>query len=130
MALTLTLPAWRHLPREARDTLFLLAVIGWTVMPHVSHLPVWCSLLTVGVLVWRAWLAVTNGPLPNRWVIATAGSKYASPVPPWSTVAELVDGLVDLSVHVAPPSVLSETTTSYNPAPAGEFRLSCQTDTR
>ena len=26
------------LPREARDTLFLLAVIGWVVLPHVAHL--------------------------------------------------------------------------------------------
>ena len=34
---------WRRLPRDARDTLFLLAVIGWTVLPHVGHLPAWCS---------------------------------------------------------------------------------------
>jgi hypothetical protein len=25
--------AWRHLPRDARDTLFQLAVIGWTLLP-------------------------------------------------------------------------------------------------
>ena len=31
------------LPREARDTLFLLAVIAWIVMPQVSHLPAWCT---------------------------------------------------------------------------------------
>ena len=29
-------PGWRHLPREARDTLFLLGVIAWTVLPHVG----------------------------------------------------------------------------------------------
>lgn len=76
-----SLPRWRglrHLPREARDTLFLLAVIAWTVLPHVGHLPLWCSLLTATVLVWRAWLAATNAPLPGRWlpvavlVVATA----------------------------------------------------------
>ena len=33
-------PGWSHLPRDARDTLFLLFVIGWTVLPHASHLPV------------------------------------------------------------------------------------------
>ena len=60
---------WRHLPREARDTLFLLAVIGWTVLPHVSHLPVWCSALTAAVLAWRARLALTNAALPGRWVL-------------------------------------------------------------
>ena len=27
-------PGWSRLPREARDTLFLLAVIAWTVLPH------------------------------------------------------------------------------------------------
>lgn len=60
------LPRW---PRETRDTLFLLAVIGWTVLPHASHLPAWCSALTAGVLCWRAWLAVKLGPLPGRWVL-------------------------------------------------------------
>ena len=59
---------WRHLPREARDTLFLLAVIGWTVLPHVSHLPPWCTVLTGVVLAWRARLALTNAPLPGRWI--------------------------------------------------------------
>ncbi|HET6827931.1 MAG TPA: DUF3488 and transglutaminase-like domain-containing protein [Ramlibacter sp.] len=55
------------LPREARDMLFLLAVIGWVVLPHVSHLPLWCSLFTAGILVWRGTLAVRSRPLPNRW---------------------------------------------------------------
>ena len=58
-----------HWPRETRDTLFLLAVIAWTVLPHVSHLPVWCTVLTAGVLAWRARLAVTLAPLPGRWVL-------------------------------------------------------------
>ena len=60
---------WHHLPREARDTLFLLAVIGWTVLPHVSHLPLWCSALTGVVLMWRARLALANAALPGRWVL-------------------------------------------------------------
>jgi transglutaminase-like putative cysteine protease len=58
---------WGALPREARDTLFLLAVIAWTVLPHVGHLPLWCSLLTAAVLAWRARLAMTQAALPNRW---------------------------------------------------------------
>jgi transglutaminase-like putative cysteine protease len=64
-----TWPGWRNLPRDARDTLFLLAVIGWTVLPHVSHLPLWCSSLTAAVLLWRARLAIANAPLPGRWVL-------------------------------------------------------------
>ena len=59
-------PGWRHLPRETRDTLFLLAVIAWTVLPHVPRLPLWCSLFTGVVLLWRARLAITSAPLPNR----------------------------------------------------------------
>jgi protein-glutamine gamma-glutamyltransferase len=60
---------WQRLPREARDTLFLLGVIGWTILPHVSHLPLWCSVLTGAVLAWRARLALTNAALPGRWVL-------------------------------------------------------------
>ncbi len=62
-------PGWRQLPREARDTLFLLGVIAWTVLPHVSHLPGWCVALTVVVLVWRAALAIGNAALPSRWLV-------------------------------------------------------------
>jgi protein-glutamine gamma-glutamyltransferase len=69
VVLSTWLPAGRALPREARDTLFLLAVIAWTIAPHTAHLPVWCSVLTVGVLLWRARLAWTNAALPGRWAL-------------------------------------------------------------
>ncbi len=58
---------WRRLPRDARDTLFLLGVIAWTVLPHAGHLPVWATVLALVVLGWRARLAVTGGALPGRW---------------------------------------------------------------
>ena len=60
-------PGWSHLPRDSRDVLFLLAVIGWTLAPHFAHLPVWCPVLTVLVIAWRARMAVTNAALPGRW---------------------------------------------------------------
>src|SRR5258706_2219764 len=73
MALTLSpfapWPGWKSLPRDARDTLFLLGVIAWTVFPHVPHLPAWCSLLTLVVLLWRAKLALSNAALPGRWLL-------------------------------------------------------------
>ena len=53
------------LPRETRDTLFLLAVIAWVITPHAAHLPIWCSALAAGVLVWRAVLAWQNKALPG-----------------------------------------------------------------
>jgi transglutaminase-like putative cysteine protease len=55
------------LPRETRDTLFLLAVIGWVVLPHVGHLPLWCTLFSAALLAARGWLAVRSRPLPGRW---------------------------------------------------------------
>ena len=45
-------PGWKRLPREARDTLFLLGVIAWTVLPHASHLPAWAIVMTAIVLAW------------------------------------------------------------------------------
>ena len=60
---------WGLLPRETRDTLFQLGVIGWTVVPHLTHLPVWCGLMTALVLLWRAHLALRNAPLPGRWPV-------------------------------------------------------------
>lgn len=64
------LQRWRYLPRETRDTLFLLAVIAWTVVPHLPHLPWWCTLLTGVMLAWRTQLALVNGALPSRWWLA------------------------------------------------------------
>ncbi len=55
------------LPRDSRDTLFLLFVIAWVVLPQVGELPLWCSLLFASVLGWRGLLAVQNRPLPSKW---------------------------------------------------------------
>ncbi|MEF7616272.1 DUF3488 and transglutaminase-like domain-containing protein [Aquincola sp. MAHUQ-54] len=63
-------PALGHLPRDARDVLFLLAVIGWTILPHLPHVPLWCGLLAAAVLAGRALLAVRSAPLPSRWLLA------------------------------------------------------------
>ncbi len=58
-----------NLPRDSRDTLFLLVVIAWVLLPHIGHLPWWCSALAVAMLAWRGGLAVTQRPLPGRWVL-------------------------------------------------------------
>jgi hypothetical protein len=54
-----------HLPRDTRDTLFLLAVIGWVVAMQVGHIPWWCTALTVAVLAWRTTLTLRSLPLPG-----------------------------------------------------------------
>jgi protein-glutamine gamma-glutamyltransferase len=72
MKLALTVTPWqrlRRLPRETRDTLFLLAVIAWTIVPHVSHLPLWCVFLAAAMLLWRAKLAFAHATLPGRRVL-------------------------------------------------------------
>ena len=71
------------LPRDARDTLFLLTVIGLIVLPQVGNLPWWCSALTAMVLLWRASLAVQARPLPSRWwrialLVLALGATYAT----------------------------------------------------
>ncbi len=53
------------LPRETRDTLFLLVVIGWIGLMQVAHIPWWCTVLTAGVLAWRAVLSLRGRPLPH-----------------------------------------------------------------
>jgi len=68
------------LPRDPRDTLFLLLVVAFVVVPHIERLPWWCSLLAGSVLVWRGVLAWGGKPLPSRWwllgllVLAMAGT--------------------------------------------------------
>ncbi len=57
----------RHLPRDTRDTLFLLGVIFWVIMPHAQHLPLWCTGLAIAVLLWRGKLAWLSQPLPSKW---------------------------------------------------------------
>lgn len=64
------LPSWRTGPlalRDTRDTLFMLAVILWTVAPHLLRISPWIALLCLLVLGWRARLAWQQGALPGRW---------------------------------------------------------------
>lgn len=62
-------PVLSHLTREARDTLWLLAMLTLVLLPHLPRLPWWSSLLAGATLGWRAWLAATDKPLPSRWLL-------------------------------------------------------------
>ncbi|KQM80525.1 transglutaminase [Xylophilus sp. Leaf220] len=61
------LAAAAALPRDSRDTLFLLAVVAWVLLPQVAYLPLWASAVAALVLLWRARLAWRADPLPGRW---------------------------------------------------------------
>ena len=73
----------KNLPRDTRDTLFLLLVIAWVIAPQTGNLPWWCSLLAVAVLSWRGALAWTARALPSRWwlmllLVVTTGATLAT----------------------------------------------------
>jgi transglutaminase-like putative cysteine protease len=58
------------LPRDARDTLFLLLVIAVVLAPQVDRLPAWCSVTAAVVLLWRGAMAWRNARLPRRrWLV-------------------------------------------------------------
>lgn len=58
----------RNLPRDARDTLFLVLVIGCCVVPLAAQIPLWTSTATALLLLWRAILSWQGRPLPRRWI--------------------------------------------------------------
>lgn len=59
------------LPRETRDTLFLLAVIAWVLLMQAGQLPIWCTALALTLLLGRGWLALTQRALPPlAWRVA------------------------------------------------------------
>ncbi|MEP6964150.1 MAG: DUF3488 and transglutaminase-like domain-containing protein [Polaromonas sp.] len=69
----------RNLPRDSRDTLFLLLVIAWVLLPQTARLPLWCSAGAAGVLLWRGWLALHVRALPGRlWLVALLGLTVAA----------------------------------------------------
>lgn len=61
------LPTLSQLPRDTRDTLFVLVVIAWVIAPLTQEIPLWCSLLSAAVMVWRGGLAWRGRPLPSKW---------------------------------------------------------------
>jgi protein-glutamine gamma-glutamyltransferase len=79
---------WERLPRDTRDSFFLLAVITAVMAPHAGHLPWWSTLLTTIVLGWRAQLAWGQRPLPSRWWLVAVAGVYAALT--WLTLRTLV----------------------------------------
>jgi len=65
MPMTPRRPMGGQLPRDTRDTWFLLGVIGGIVLLQAPYVPAWCSALAWAVLLGRAWLAWRQRPLPT-----------------------------------------------------------------
>ncbi|MDR7332195.1 DUF3488 and transglutaminase-like domain-containing protein [Roseateles asaccharophilus] len=93
---------WSRLPRDARDSFFLLAVITAVMAPHAGHLPLWATGLTALVLLWRAQIAWRQRPLPSRWWLLGIALVYA--LMTWLTFRTLVGreaGITLLTVLMA-----------------------------
>ena len=58
------------LPQQTRETLFVLLVVAWVLLPHLAQLPVWASALAALLLLWRAQLALAGSALPARPTLA------------------------------------------------------------
>lgn len=79
---------WGRLPRDTRDSFFLLGVITAVIAPHADHLPWWSSAFTTVVLAWRALLAWRQRPLPSRWWLLAVIVVYTSLT--WLTFRTLI----------------------------------------
>ncbi|MFG6429009.1 transglutaminaseTgpA domain-containing protein [Roseateles sp. LYH14W] len=93
---------WERLPRDTRDSLFLLGVITAVMAPHASHLPLWATALTGLVLLWRGHIAWRQRPLPSRWALFAIALIYAALT--WLTFRTLVGreaGITLLTVLMA-----------------------------
>ncbi|WP_334133514.1 transglutaminase family protein, partial [Tepidimonas sp.] len=64
------------IPRETRDTLFVLAIIGWIAALQWGEVPAWTLALVAAVLAWRGWLAWRHRPLPG-WPVRLAVTALA-----------------------------------------------------
>jgi protein-glutamine gamma-glutamyltransferase len=79
---------WERLPRDTRDSFFLLGVITAVIAPHADHLPWWSSALTAVVLGWRGLLAWRQRPLPSRWWLVAVIALYTGLT--WLTFRTLI----------------------------------------
>ncbi|MDQ3058814.1 MAG: DUF3488 and transglutaminase-like domain-containing protein [Pseudomonadota bacterium] len=92
-------PTLRTLPRDSRDTLFLLVVIAWVLLPQTPHLPLWCSVGAGVVLLWRSALALKARPLPGKvWLVVLLGLTLAATYATHSTLLGRDAGVTLLAV--------------------------------
>ena len=58
----------RTWPESARSLGTLSGVLLLALLPHVTHLPLWIPLCVTGAMLWRLWIEVHAGALPNKWL--------------------------------------------------------------
>ena len=93
---------WNALPRDSRDTLFLLAAVAWAIAPQAANLPAWASALAGLMLLWRARLAWTSSPLPSRWwLLLLLGCAVAGTLLSFRTIAGREAGVTLVTMLLA-----------------------------
>ena len=98
-----TRTAWPSLPREARDTIFLLSVVAWVLLPlAAASLPLWATALAYALLLWRGMLAVRQKPLPRRWIlVALLACIVGATVASYKTIVGSEAGVTLISMLLA-----------------------------
>ena len=59
----------RPMSRDKADTLLLLFSCSLVLALHVAHLPLWIPLLSMTLLVWRAWITFHGNRMPSNWLL-------------------------------------------------------------
>ena len=57
------------LPQQVQQTLFLLVVVAWVLLPHMVQAPLSVAAPTMALLVWRGSIALQGHALPSRWTL-------------------------------------------------------------
>lgn len=65
----LTRNAWQNLARDKSDTLLLLTACLFVMVPHMSHLSIWISVVSSSILLWRAHITFSGQRMPSRWLL-------------------------------------------------------------
>lgn len=90
---------FKSMPRDMRDTLFLLFVIAWLVAPLTLHIPVWASVAIAACLATRGYCAVRQKALPSRywlWVGMVAAVVFT--LLQYRTLVNLVSGITLMAI--------------------------------
>ncbi len=95
-------PQMSSAARERRDMLVLLLAVTFVVVPHFEHLVWWATSVLVLLLIWRAFLTVTQRPIPSRFLMlpllfAASGAVYLQ----YSTVVGQQAGVTFLLLLMA-----------------------------
>ncbi len=67
--LSLRRRASRPMSRDKADTLLLLVSCTLVLAPQTAHLPLWTSLLSATLLLWRGWITFRGNRMPPQWLL-------------------------------------------------------------